>query len=77
MTRAGAKAGADFTEALKGTGFEYVGRSDSLGITEFQHPGNGISVSVRDKDLTPEKIRAKIDAKKKAFNADPIDLGKS
>ena len=49
-----------------------MGRS-GMGITELKQRGTNISVSVLDKDLNPETIRAKIGAKLKDFSGRPID----
>lgn len=51
---------------LKETGWEYGGKN-SLGLHEFKEPGTNISITVKEADLTPEKVRERIAAKLKEF----------
>lgn len=51
---------------LSDTGWEYGGRN-SMGINEFKQPGSNISISVLDKDMNPETLRARIASKLKEF----------
>jgi hypothetical protein len=60
------KAPAGFENVLKATGWEYGGKN-SMGIHEFKEPGSNISISVLDKDMTPEKVQGRIEAKLKEF----------
>lgn len=66
----------EFREMLAQIGWEYGGKS-GVGLTEFKEPGTNISISVPDRDLTPEKVAARIEAKLKEFNRAPKPAGRS
>jgi len=59
-------APAGIAPVLKETGWEYGGKN-SMGIHEFKEPGTNISISVRDADLNPAALRARIASKLKDF----------
>jgi len=55
-----------FSSVLKDTGWEYGGKN-KMGIHEFKDPKSNISISVKDADLTPYTVRARIAEKLKEF----------
>jgi len=57
---------AGFQGLLKETGWQYGGKN-AQGIHEFKEPKSNISISVKDADLNPRKVRERIVAKLKEF----------
>lgn len=59
-------APAGFENLLKETGWEYGGKN-SMGIHEFKEPGSNISISVTDKNMSPDAVRERMSAKLREF----------